>query len=248
MGRMDRSGLFEQYRLARNSTAANPSVKRCSAKRFDCCGRRSPCDGRYCRRAGPIHLGNAGSPGRRRSDPLLRDNVEENLAAGRKLAAAAGLKKVHSNSAMLSTKIARRPSSRRRIWPSFRGSTNCFPITSRCAVPCAGWRAVRPGGYLVYTCQPWHPQVEMIARVLTNRKGRPWIMRRRTQAEMDDWSAKRVSKKIAQEIDPWGIFTVSLARRAVRETAGDCPRFAESAEQDGDCPLRPSGSARALVT
>ena len=46
--------------------------------------------------------------------------------------------------------------------------------------------AVPAGGYLVYTGQPWHPQVEMIARVLTNRDGRPWIMRRRTQEEMDD--------------------------------------------------------------
>ena len=46
--------------------------------------------------------------------------------------------------------------------------------------------AVEPGGYLIYTNQPWHPQVEFIARVLTNREGKPWIMRRRTQAEMDE--------------------------------------------------------------
>jgi hypothetical protein len=36
------------------------------------------------------------------------------------------------------------------------------------------------GGYLIYTNQPWHPQVEFIARVLTNREGQPWIMRRRS--------------------------------------------------------------------
>ena len=70
------------------------------------------------------------------------------------------------------------------------------------------------GGYLVYTGQPWHPQVEMIARVLTNREGRPWIMRRRTQEEMDDLVREAGFQKIAEEIDPWGIFTVSLARRA----------------------------------
>src|SRR5205823_11342240 len=28
--------------------------------------------------------------------------------------------------------------------------------------------AVEPGGHLIYTNQPWHPQVEFIARVLTN--------------------------------------------------------------------------------
>src|SRR4029077_14155550 len=47
-------------------------------------------------------------------------------------------------------------------------------------------RAVEPGGYLVYTGQPWHPQLEMIARTLTtHRDNQPWIMRRRTQVEMD---------------------------------------------------------------
>ncbi len=75
-------------------------------------------------------------------------------------------------------------------------------------------KAVLPGGYLVYTGQPWHPQVEMIARVLVNREGQPWIMRRRTQEEMDDLVRDAGFEKIAQEIDPWGIFTVSLARRA----------------------------------
>ncbi len=54
----------------------------------------------------------------------------------------------------------------------------------------------------------------MIARVLTNREGRPWIMRRRTQEEMDDLVREAGFQKIAEEIDPWGIFTVSLARRA----------------------------------
>ena len=46
--------------------------------------------------------------------------------------------------------------------------------------------ALEPGGLLIYTNQPWHPQVEFIARVLINREGKPWIMRRRTQAEMDE--------------------------------------------------------------
>ena len=73
--------------------------------------------------------------------------------------------------------------------------------------------ALEPGGHLLYTNQPWHPQVEFIARVLTNREGKPWIMRRRTQAEMDELVQLAGFTKLAQEIDPWGIFTVSLARR-----------------------------------
>jgi SAM-dependent methyltransferase len=73
--------------------------------------------------------------------------------------------------------------------------------------------AMEPGGHLVYTNQPWHPQLQFIARVLTNREGRPWIMRRRTQAEMDQLVVSAGFEKVAQEIDPWGIFTVSAARR-----------------------------------
>lgn len=76
--------------------------------------------------------------------------------------------------------------------------------------------AVEPGGHLLYTNQPWHPQVEFIARVLTNREGRPWIMRRRTQAEMDGLVRTAGFEKVSQEIDPWGIFTVSVARRVGR--------------------------------
>ena len=76
--------------------------------------------------------------------------------------------------------------------------------------------AVELDGHLLYTNQPWHPQVEFIARVLTNREGRPWIMRRRTQAEMDGLVEAAGFDKISQETDPWGIFTVSLARRVGR--------------------------------
>jgi alpha-beta hydrolase superfamily lysophospholipase/SAM-dependent methyltransferase len=75
-------------------------------------------------------------------------------------------------------------------------------------------RALPPGGLLIYTNQPWHPQVEMIARTLINRDGRAWVMRRRTQAEMDDLVRRAGFEKVGMEIDRWGIFTVSVARRA----------------------------------
>lgn len=74
--------------------------------------------------------------------------------------------------------------------------------------------AVQEGGYLVYTNQPWHPQQEFIARVLTShRDGIPWVMRCRSQAEMDCLVAEAGFEKVAQRIEPQGIFTVSLARR-----------------------------------
>ena len=74
--------------------------------------------------------------------------------------------------------------------------------------------AVPPGGCLIYTNQPWHPQLELIARALTShRGGEAWIMRRRTQAEMDQLVVAAGFRKREQRIDEWGIFTVSLAER-----------------------------------
>lgn len=75
-------------------------------------------------------------------------------------------------------------------------------------------KAMQPGALLIYTNQPWHPQLEMIARSLTShRGGQAWVMRRRTQGEMDQLVAAAGFEKLDQRIDQWGIFTVSVARR-----------------------------------
>ncbi len=74
--------------------------------------------------------------------------------------------------------------------------------------------AIESGGYLIYTGQPWHPQLEMIARTLSShRGGQPWIMRRRTQEELDALVAAAGFRKVEQRVDPTGLFTVSLAER-----------------------------------
>lgn len=74
--------------------------------------------------------------------------------------------------------------------------------------------AVPPGGYLAYTGQPWHPQLEFIARALTShRDGAAWVMRRRTQQEMDELVRLAGFEKVTQRIDGFGIFSVCLARR-----------------------------------
>lgn len=75
-------------------------------------------------------------------------------------------------------------------------------------------QAVVPGGFLIYTGQPWHPQLEMIARTLpSHRNHKPWVMRRRTQLEMDQLVASAGFHKTGQLSDEWGIFTVSIAQR-----------------------------------
>lgn len=75
-------------------------------------------------------------------------------------------------------------------------------------------KAIEQDGYLIYTNQPWHPQVELIARTLNNHQGKGrWVMRRRTQAEMDQLVKNAGFEKIEQLQDDWGIFTVSVARK-----------------------------------
>lgn len=95
------------------------------------------------------------------------------------------------------------------------GLYELFPDNALIEASLAGLaRAMEPGSLLLYTGQPWHPQLEMIARALTShRGGEAWIMRRRSQQEMDQLVAAAGFRKVEQRIDKWGIFTVSLAKR-----------------------------------
>ncbi|MBL0313583.1 MAG: bifunctional alpha/beta hydrolase/class I SAM-dependent methyltransferase [Holophagaceae bacterium] len=95
------------------------------------------------------------------------------------------------------------------------GLYELFPDNDKLVASLEGLaRAVPVGGYLVYTNQPWHPQLEMIARALTShREGAAWVMRRRSQGEMDQLVEAAGFRKLRQLIDEWGIFTVSLAQR-----------------------------------
>lgn len=95
------------------------------------------------------------------------------------------------------------------------GLFELFPDNSLIRKSLEGFAStIDEGGYLIYTGQPWHPQLEMIARALTShREGDAWVMRRRTQQEMDQLVEAAGFSKIEQRIDEYGIFTVSLARR-----------------------------------
>jgi len=95
------------------------------------------------------------------------------------------------------------------------GLYELFPGNAQVAASLRGLgRAILPGGYLLYTGQPWHPQLELIARTLTShRAGAAWVMRRRTQLEMDQLVRQAGFEKIDQWTDDWGIFTVSLAAK-----------------------------------
>lgn len=66
--------------------------------------------------------------------------------------------------------------------------------------------------HLLYTGQPWHPQLKMIAYVLNSHQKKNWVMRRRSQKELDRLMAYNNIQKENMLIDDFGIFTVSSAK------------------------------------
>jgi alpha-beta hydrolase superfamily lysophospholipase/SAM-dependent methyltransferase len=145
---------------------------------------------------------------------VLQDTREENLAAGRRLSARMGVSGVVFARGDAFDPESLAASSPRPTIVIVSGLYELFADNARVNASLGGIAAaLEPGGYLIYTNQPWHPQLELIARTLINRDGQPWIMRRRTQGEMDALVRAAGFRKVAMEIDRWGIFTVSLAER-----------------------------------
>jgi alpha-beta hydrolase superfamily lysophospholipase/SAM-dependent methyltransferase len=145
---------------------------------------------------------------------VLRDYKPENVTAARQLAEEFGLQNfaIEVGDAFDRADLAR--ITPRPTIAIVSGLYELFPTNEPVRNSLLGLAdIVEPGGYLIYTNQPWHPQLEFIARVLTNREGKPWVMRRRTQEEMDELVQSAGFEKRAQLIDRWGIFTVSLAER-----------------------------------
>ncbi|MBI2215576.1 MAG: bifunctional alpha/beta hydrolase/class I SAM-dependent methyltransferase [Acidobacteria bacterium] len=148
---------------------------------------------------------------------LLRDYSEINVAAGAKLIEQKKLgdiaRFVKGDAFDRASLAAVEP---RPTLAIVSGLYELFPDNEMVVRSLAGIAdAVPLGGMLVYTGQPWHPQLELIARALTShRGGAAWVMRRRTQGEMDQLVERAGFRKVAQRIDEWGIFTVSLAVRS----------------------------------
>jgi len=148
---------------------------------------------------------------------LLRDRSEPGLEEGRQLAAKLNLKNVRFETG---DAFSQEELSRLNPCPNIAiisGLFELFPDNTMIERSLAGMAtAIDPAGTLIYTNQPWHPQIELIARTLTNRDGKPWIMRRRTQLEMDELVRRAGFEKVSMQIDRWGIFTVSVARRMAK--------------------------------
>ncbi|MFL6584129.1 MAG: alpha/beta fold hydrolase [Chthoniobacterales bacterium] len=144
---------------------------------------------------------------------VLRDCKVENVEAARCLAGEVDLTNVRVEQADAFDRATYSIDPRATIG-IVSGLYELFPSNAVVAESLAGFAdAIVPGGHLIYTNQPWHPQLEFIARVLRNREGQPWVMRRRTTAEIDQLVARAGFEKIEMEIDEWGMFSVSIARR-----------------------------------
>jgi alpha-beta hydrolase superfamily lysophospholipase len=165
--------------------------------------------GRYVLEALESHVAKA-------DQVLLRDYSEINVRKGEALIRQKGMEgmaRFESGDAFNGKSLAEiRPQPTLGV---VSGLYELFPDNCMVRESLAGLAAaIEPGGYLVYTGQPWHPQLEMIARTLSShRDHKPWVMRRRTQAEMDQLVKAAGFRKIEQLTDDWGIFTVSVAQR-----------------------------------
>ncbi len=147
-------------------------------------------------------------------EAMVRDWSEHGLEEGRKIALEMGVTNVTHlrGDAFDSESLAQLPKSSDVGIVS--GLYELFPDNGMVLRSLAGVKdALRPHGFLIYTNQPWHPQLEMIAEVLLNRDGKPWVMRRRTQIEMDQLVERAGFVKERTFVDDDGIFTVSVARR-----------------------------------
>lgn len=152
----------------------------------------------------------------RPSSILLRDYSDINVQAGRAMIAERGLEDI----AQFVQADAFDQQSLAAIQPQVNlavvsGLYELFSENQLLQQSLAGLaQAVQAGGYLIYTGQIWHPQQEFIARALSShRQGHAWVMRLRSQAEMDALVEQAGFTKIDQCIDDFGIFSVSVAQR-----------------------------------
>jgi SAM-dependent methyltransferase len=67
-------------------------------------------------------------------------------------------------------------------------------------------------GVFIHTAQPHHPQLELIARTLVNREGKPWVMRLRSLETLEGWAREGGFTRFERRTDRWEIFHVITAR------------------------------------
>jgi len=72
-------------------------------------------------------------------------------------------------------------------------------------------QCLTPGAALIFTIQPHHPQLELIARTLTSNTGKLWVMRLRTLELFQAWLADVGLQYVSHQMEEHGIFGVVQA-------------------------------------
>jgi 2-polyprenyl-3-methyl-5-hydroxy-6-metoxy-1,4-benzoquinol methylase len=72
---------------------------------------------------------------------------------------------------------------------------------------------LKSGSTLVFTIQPYHPQLEVAARSLTSNTGKPWIMRLRSLDLFKDWLDEAGLEYVSHQMEKYEIFGVVEARK-----------------------------------
>jgi hypothetical protein len=63
----------------------------------------------------------------------------------------------------------------------------------------------------VFTIQPYHPQLEFIARTLVSNTGKPWVMRLRSLELFKEWLKEAQLQYVAHQMEKHQIFGVVAA-------------------------------------
>ncbi len=156
---------------------------------------------------------------------LVRDFEPKNIDAGNKMITELGVNNVSFERADAFDKKSYENLKFKPNVVVVSGLFELFPSNKQVMKAIEGITSViEDGGTVIYTGQPWHPQLEQIAHTLPNRDGEKWIMRRRTQNELDQLFAHFGGVKHRQEIDEWGIFTVSTAEIKKKNTKNNIQR------------------------
>lgn len=145
---------------------------------------------------------------------ICRDMSEEALSRGRELAGKLGIQRIiYERADAFNPKDLKRASPK----PNVIVVSGLYELFTDNNIIRKSMRDISDvlslGDYFVFTNQPYHPQLELIARILPNRIGEPWVMKLRSDEEVKGWASEAGFQTIKTLVDHEGIFSVNLAQK-----------------------------------
>jgi SAM-dependent methyltransferase len=141
-----------------------------------------------------------------RIESELRDYKPENIAQAMRNAEARGLKHIRFRQADAFDGANYRERWDIIVASGFWEIIEDDRLVKDCMLNAA--RCLAPGGRLIFTIQPNHPQLELIARTLTSHTGKPWVMRLRSLPLFLNWMNEAGLGRASYRMEKHGIFGV----------------------------------------